>query len=143
MKKQTLNSVSRSIAIAALCASAASVSVAQAPMPQQKMQNAVAYLNGGAGDEEVQFIKQSMKDYSLALAFARQASPRAEYVAEVTVTVKDAKGQTVFDLPSSGPYLLLKLPAGSYEVTATYQGKAQTRRVSAGNAASLVTFQWN
>ena len=63
--------------------------------------------------------------------------------AEVAVTVKDAKGQTVFDLPSSGPYLLLKLPAGSYQVTATYQGKAQTRRVSAGNTASLVTLQWN
>lgn len=131
-----------SLLTTAVFAGSALVAYAQAPMPQQKMQNAVAYLNGGAGDEEVQFIKQAIKDYSMALAFARSASPRAEYVADVAVTVKDAKGQTVFDLPSSGPYLLLKLPAGSYQVTATYQGKAQTRKVSAGNAASLVTFEW-
>ncbi|MGI9025912.1 MAG: hypothetical protein ACR2GP_10075, partial [Burkholderiaceae bacterium] len=37
---------------------------AQAPMPQPQMQGSVAYLNGGAGDEEVQYIKQSMKYYS-------------------------------------------------------------------------------
>ena len=140
---QPMKALSSSIIAGALIITGGSLAFAQAPMPQQQMQNAVAYLNGGAGDEEVQFIKQSIKDYSMALAFARQATPRAEYVAEVAVTVKDAKGQTVFDLPSSGPYLLLKLPAGSYQVTATYQGKAQTRRVSAGNTASLVTLQWN
>lgn len=117
---------------------------AQAPMPQQKMQGSLAYLNGGAGDEEVQFIKQAMKDYSLALAFAQKAGPRGEYVAEVAVTIKDAKGQTVFELPSTGPYLLVKLPPGSYEVTATYQGNAKTQKVSAGSGgASLVTLEWS
>ena len=139
---QHTKALASSILAAALIVGVGSPAYAQAPMPEQKMQNTVAYLNGGAGDEEVQFIKQSMRDYSMALAFARAASPRAEYVAEVAVTVRDGKGQTVFDLPSSGPYLLLKLPAGSYQVTATYLGKAQTRRVSTRNAASLVTFQW-
>ena len=114
---------------------------AQAPMPQPQTQGSITYLNGGAGDEEVQYIKQSMKDYSMALAFARAASPRAEYVANVAVTVKDAKGNAVFEAPSVGPYLLLKLPAGSYAVTAIYQSQAQTRTVSAGKA-SLVTFEW-
>ncbi len=114
---------------------------AQAPMPQPQTQGSIAYLNGGAGDEEVQYIKQQMKDYSMALAFARAASPRAEYVANVAVTVKDAKGNAVFEAPAVGPYLLLKLPAGSYAVTATYQSQAQTRTVSAGKA-SLVTFEW-
>jgi len=115
---------------------------AQAPMPQTQTQGSVAYLNGGAGDEEVQYIKQSMNDYSMALAFARAASPRAEYVANVAVTVKDGKGGTVLHVPAVGPYLLLKLPAGSYAVTATYEGQAQTRTVSAGKPASLVTFEW-
>jgi hypothetical protein len=117
--------------------------LAQAPMPQPQMQGSVTYLNGGAGDEEVQYIKQAMKDYSLVLAFARAASPRAEYVASVAVTVKDSKGNTVFEAPSVGPYLLLKLPAGGYSVTATYQSQAQTRPVTAGKSANaLVTFEW-
>ena len=124
----------------------ATVAYAQAPMPQPQTQQhgqmSVAYLNGGAGDEEVQYIKQSMKDYSVALVFARAASPKAEYVANVEVTVKDDKGNALFEAPSVGPYLLLQLPAGSYAVTAIYQGQAQTRTVSAGKSATLVTFQW-
>ena len=116
--------------------------LAQAPMPQPQMQGNIAYLNGGAGDEEVQYVKQSMKDYSMALAFAHAASPRAEYVANVAVSIKDGKGKAVFEAPAVGPYLLLKLPAGSYAVTATYQGQAQTRTVSAGKSGALVTFEW-
>lgn len=125
--------------IASLCTGSA---YAQAPLPQPQTQGSVTYLNGGAGEEEVEFIKQSMKDYTLGLAFARAGSPRAEYVASVAVTIKDAKGATVFESPSAGPYLLLKLPAGSYSVAATYQNQAQTRPVTAGKSGSLVTFQW-
>ena len=140
MKKISIHRFAAASALAAVLGFS-SAAFAQAPMPAQQMQGSVAYLNGGAGEEEVQYIKQSMKDYSMALAFAQAASPRAEYVANVAVTVKDRKGGTVFDVPAAGPYLLLKLPAGSYAVTATYQGQAQTRTVSAGKP-SLVTFEW-
>ena len=115
----------------------------EAPMPQQQLLGDVAYLNGGAGDEEVQYVKQSMKEYSLALAFARAGSPRAEYVASVSVTIKDAKGATVFELPSVGPYLLVKLPPGKYSVVAIYNDATQTRPVSVGKTVGpLVTFTW-
>ena len=112
-------------------------------MPQQQLLGDVAYLNGGAGDEEVQYVKQSMKEYSLALAFARAGSPRAEYVASVSVTIKDAKGATVFELPSVGPYLLVKLPPGKYSIVAIYNDATQTRPVSVGkNVGPLTTFTW-
>lgn len=115
----------------------------QAALPQPQTQGGVMWLNGGAGDEEVQAIRQSMKDYSLALSFSHQGSPRAEYIASVSVTVKDANGATVFEAPSVGPYLLLKLPAGRYAVIATYQDVSQTRPVTAGRSAgSLVNFVW-
>ena len=130
----------RFIAIIALAGASA---FAQAPLPQPQTQGDVTYLNGGAGDEEVQFIKQSMKDYSLALAFARGSSPRAEYVASVVVTIKDAKGRTVFESPSAGPYLLVKLPAGKYSVVASYHDETRTRPVDVGRAPGpLITFEW-
>lgn len=116
----------------------------QAAMPQPQMQGSVAYLNGGAGDEEVEFIRQSMKDYTLALGFARAGSPRAEYVASVSVTIKNAGGETVFEAPSVGPYLLVKLPPGNYTVVATYENQSRTRPVTAGRtASSIVTIEWN
>lgn len=127
----------------ALQAFAVPSAFAQAAMPQPQTQGDVTFLNGGAGDEEVQFVKRSMKDYTLALAFARAASPGAEYVASVVVTVKDAKGRTVFESPSAGPYLLLKLPTGRYSVVATYHDVTQTRPVSAArSAATPTTFTW-
>ena len=61
----------------------------------------------------------------------------------MAITVKDAKGATVFEAPSVGPYLLLKLPAGKYSVVASYRDVTQTRPVAAGKSgASLVTFVW-
>jgi hypothetical protein len=113
---------------------------AQAPLPQPKTQGAVTYLNGGVGDEEIRYIKQSMKDYDLALLFSRSSG---EYVASVAVTVKDMKGDTVLDVPSVGPYLLVKLPAGKYSVIAEYQGDSKARPVTVKSHASpLVSFAW-
>ena len=137
-----------SIRIVAWCAAPALLGSvpparAQAPMPQMQMQGDVAFLNGGAGDEEVRFVKQSMKDYALALSFARSTASSAEYVASVAITIKDAKGATVFESPSVGPYLLVRLPAGKYTVVATYQNVSKTRPVTATRSAtSVTTFSW-
>jgi hypothetical protein len=131
------------VAVVAAFGAIATVGAQEAPMPQQQLLGDVAYLNGGAGDEEVQYVKQSMKEYTLALAFARAGSPRAEYVASVSVTIKDAKGATVFELPSVGPYLLVKLAPGKYSVVASYNDATQTRPVAVGKAVGpLVTFTW-
>lgn len=120
--------------VAACCFAAA-----QAPMPQPHTEDGVTYLNGGAGDEEIQFVKQSLKDYTLALAFSRSSG---EYVASVAVTIKDMKGATVFEEPSVGPYLLVKLPPARYSVTANYQGDSKTQPVTASHKASIVNFAW-
>ena len=113
---------------------------AQAPLPQPQTQNGVAYLNGGAGDEEITAIKGAMKDYSLALLFSRTGG---EYVASVAVTIKDAKGATVFETASAGPYLLVKLPPGKYSVVASYQSQSKTQPVTVERAARApLSFVW-
>jgi hypothetical protein len=113
---------------------------AQSPLPQQQTQSGVAYLNGGIGDDESQYIKSSMKDYTLGLLFSRAGG---EYVASVAVTIKDAKGATAFEVPSAGPYLLVKLPPGKYSVVANYQGDSKTQPVTvAGPVKTPVSFQW-
>ena len=96
------------------------------------------------GAEERDFIQQSMKDYSIALAFSRAGSPRPDYVASVAITIKDGHGNTVFESPSAGPYLLVRLPAGRYSVVASYHDVTQTRPVTATRSASTVTtFVWS
>ncbi len=137
-----------SIRIATACVVLATLGIgprvaAQAAMPQPQTQGDVTFLNGGAGDEEVQFIKRSMKDYSLALSFARSTASSAEYVASVVVTIKDSKGATVFESSSVGPWLLVRLPAGRYTVVASYHDVTQNRPVTAvRSATSVTTFSW-
>lgn len=128
--------------IAALAlAAAASSAFAQAPMPQPKTQGNVTYLSGGAGSEEVDYLKSQMKDYSLALMFSRTGG---DYAANVAVAIKDGRGNTVFEAPSTGPYLLVKLPSGKYSVTATYQNDAKTRSVTVdGSARAPIGFVWS
>lgn len=127
--------------VAAFAASMAlSTAVAQAPLPRPRTEGGVTYLNGGAGSEEVDYIKSSMKDYSLALLFSGTGGA---YVADVSVTIKDARGTTAFEAPSVGPYLLVKLPPGKYAVVASYQGDAKTRPVTVdGSAKTPVSFAW-
>ena len=111
-------------------------------MPAEQVLGNVPYINGGAGDEEVQYIKGEMKDYTLRLAFSRAGRPRAEYVASVAVTINNGKGVNIFELASAGPYLLLKVPNGTYSVTATYENQTVTRPVVANKGTSLTNFVW-
>jgi hypothetical protein len=83
-----------------------------------------------------------MKDYPLRLAFSRAGTPRAEYVANVAVTITDAKGRNIFELAAAGPYLLLKVPPGRYAVTATYENQTVTRPVVAGKGSTPINFVW-
>ena len=137
-----LHGIARAL-VAALSLAAVVAAHGQAALPQPQTFGDVSYLNGGAGDEEVQFIKRSMKDYTLALAFSHAGAPRAEYVATMAITIKDAKGATVLESPSVGPYLLVKLPAGRYTVVATYHDVTQSRPVTAAASAPLTTFVWS
>lgn len=145
-----MRSTGRRWAVIAACAGALATmsyftSAAHAqdvPMPSEQVLGDVPYLNGGVGEEEVDFIKQTMKDYTLRLAFSRQGKPRAEYVASVAVTITDAKGANIFELASAGPYLLLKVPPGRYGVTATYENQTVTRPVVAGKGSSPTNFVW-
>jgi hypothetical protein len=59
------------------------------------------------------------------------------------VTIADAAGKTMLDTTSEGPWLLTKLPAGNYQVVATFAGTAERRAIAVG-AGNLrtVDFRW-
>jgi hypothetical protein len=69
------------------------------------------------------------RQYPLTLEFAIKHTPRAEYTANVHVTITDAQGQRLLDTRSDGPFLLAKLPAGQYTVMAERHGQTLARTV--------------
>jgi len=66
-----------------------------------------------------------------------------EYVSGVGVVIADAGGKTLLDTTSEGPWFLAKLPAGNYQIVATFGGNAVKRQIAVG-AAKLrtVDFRW-
>ncbi|MGE8632586.1 MAG: carboxypeptidase regulatory-like domain-containing protein [Achromobacter piechaudii] len=119
------------------------LSTAQAALPPVQHQGAVQYMSGGIGIDESEAMKAAAKDYPLSLTFAAQRDGKADYVASVGVLIRDAQGKEVLKATAEGPYMLVKLPAGNYKVSATYEGRAQEREVNVqGPGTGRAVFEW-
>jgi len=63
-------------------------------------------------------------------------------IADVNVTIKDARGKSVIERLAGGPVLMARLPAGAYSVTATYDGESKSRQVRVGQRLRTEYFRW-
>lgn len=100
----------------------------------------IAYVSGGVGDDSITRLNSLAKDFNLKLVFALQSG---NYVSDVKVVIADAKGKTLLDATSAGPWFLVKLPAGNYQIVATFAGNAVKRQVTVGAAKlQTVDFRW-
>jgi hypothetical protein len=91
----------------------------------------VEVISGGVGEDELAALAAREKEFNLKLVFS---VVQGNYLADVNVTVTDAKGNRVIERAADGPLVLARLPAGEYSATATHGGSAVTRkfRVAAG-----------
>jgi hypothetical protein len=102
----------------------------------------VTYASGGIGLDGVQAIHAMEPGYDLKMMFAKQGS--GEYMADVKVSIADAKGNDLVSTMTDGPYFLAKLPRGHYRVTVEAAGKSMTRMVEIpGNHIVSQNFYWS
>jgi hypothetical protein len=90
-------------------------------LPPMRSQGQVEFLSGGIGGDESDAIKKEADSWPLMLELAQASTPRAEYISDVPVTIRDESGQIVLETIAEGPFLLIKLPPGKYSLMATYQ----------------------
>lgn len=98
-------------------------------LPAVQEMNGVSYLSGGIGLEESTAIRAESPRWPLTLLFAVQRRQRAVYAADVRVRILDARGAVRLEAVSDGPYMLVRLPPGSYTVEATHAGRTQRRAI--------------
>ncbi len=105
-----------------------------------KSAGSVSYVSGGVGDDSIDHLNSLAGKFNLKLVFALNSG---SYLSDVGVVIADATGKTLLDTLSDGPWLLARLPAGNYQVVATFGGNAVKRQVAVG-AANLrtVDFRW-
>lgn len=118
---------------------AAAAASAAAPPAKQKTAQGIEFLSGGVGKDERDAIQAQFKEFNTRLVFADSTG---KYLAGVAVRVTDAKGKAVLETTTQGPWLLANLPAGGYEVKASFQGRELTRRLQVGSEPVTALFQW-
>lgn len=130
-------------ALAAAAALAGTSAAWSAPLPPVQTQGAVTFVSGGVGKDSAAAFQAAAKEWPAMLEFAVKSKPHVDYLANVKVRVSDAKGHTVLDAVSDGPFLLARMAAGTYHVKATFGGKTLNRalHVKAGQHAREV-FVW-
>jgi hypothetical protein len=120
---------------------ACGAALAQPASLQPKTENGVRYICGGVGLDESEYLKQEAKKGGQLLTFAARDG---SYLANVHVTIADARGKPVLQTDCDGPMMLVNLPGkGTYKVSADYRGKTMTRSLSAGGKEGRrAVFVW-
>ena len=106
----------------------------------QKTPGGVSYVSGGVGTDSIDHLNTLAGNFNLKLVFALNSG---SYVSDVRVAIADAAGTMLVDATSDGPWFLTRLPAGNYQVVATFAGHAVRHQASVGSAGlRTVDFRW-
>jgi len=100
----------------------------------------VPFVSGGVGTEEVATLSDERKRYSLAILTAARGS--GAFLADVRIRISDEHSTLVLDTVMDGPWLLVDLPAGRYQVEASAKSVMQKKFVtfSAGDHRQTVFY---
>jgi len=129
----------RSLLFGFLVFSCASVSAGEPALAWQAY-NGTLFITGGVGEEELEQINASRGEFNVQLLMAEKTGT---YVTGVWVVIVDAKGSKVLEVEGAGPYLLVKLPAGVYQINALYDALSQNKRLELREGKpQKVTFSW-
>ena len=95
---------------------------AVAPLPAEHEADGIAYVTGGVARDQAEAFKHGMKEYPLAIQLLERKPHsllQKEATANAQVRITQENGHQVFQARADGPYMLVKLPPGRYDVTAS------------------------
>jgi len=119
------------------------MSISYAQMLINRTQGDISFIAGGIGEEESIAMKLMSKKWPLSIEFSEYLDGKDLWIAQVYLRILDANRKTLFDTTIDGPMFLGKLPAGYYELLATYQGVTQSRKIKIIDGKPLhVSINW-
>ena len=128
-----------------LCSFALPVGTLSAePMPMHdRHAGEVSYLTGGIGSSEAESMREAAKDYALEIVFVQKLKQLEEFISDVKVQIQDTQKNTVLDVTTEGPFLLVNLPNGKYVITAEFNSDTKQQKVNVGaKKHQKVVFWW-
>jgi hypothetical protein len=121
--------LSTAVAVAGLLFASSLAAQAIFP-PREHAQGGVSYISGGVSEDEAQAMRAAAADYPLTLELAAPSGgPKDEYIAGAKVDILDRQGNPVLNTMTDGPFLLVRLPAGTYTVGVSWNGAVKSKTV--------------
>ncbi len=84
------------------------------------------WISGGVTSDERHQMQTKTADYTVWLVTAVQGG---EYLSDVHVSIRDEKNTLLFDQLLDGPWLMVQLQPGLYNVVATSNGQRISRQL--------------
>ncbi|MDD0976213.1 carboxypeptidase regulatory-like domain-containing protein [Pseudomonas fontis] len=107
---------------------------------QPMEQNGIAYVQGGIGEDESRTLQQT-SGYNLHITLSSGVDNK--YLSGVDLTVQSANGNPVLTLQDVGPLVYVKLPAGHYQVLASFEGEQSKQAVTVNSQApATLNLHW-
>lgn len=98
-------------------------------------QAGISWISGGIGDDARDEMRKAASAYNVLVVFSERSGA---YLAEIPFTVSGRDGREVLAGTTDGPLLYIKLPAGSYRISAQIDGNWQSKRIQAGTSGRPV-----
>lgn len=100
-----------------------------AQIPDTQYSQGISYISGGVGEEESQAILAESKQWPLLLELSQLENGRGVWIFGAKIKVLNTQNQVIFNAQADGPYILINLTAGQYQIEASYQGSIQKKSV--------------
>ena len=119
------------------------MSISYAQMLINRTQGDISFISGGLREDEFAAMKLFTKKWPLSIEFSEYLDGKDLWIAQVYLRILDSKKKPLFDTTIEGPLFLGKLPAGNYEILATYYGVTQSRKIQIIDGRSIhATIKW-
>ena len=105
----------------------------------------ITYITGGTCIDSANQMKRIAKDFPLEIVLVQKSAAyeKEYYIADVKITIKDAKDNLVLNVVTEGPFLLADLPNGSYQISAEFRRVLKSNTININkNKHERVVFLW-
>jgi hypothetical protein len=116
-----------------------------AAMPEIQQYGTTQFIGGGIGVDECKAMQSEACNWPLHLMFSEvlKGTTFGSWIADVNIKITDKSGDSVLSIISEGPLVLVKLPPGTYILTASYLDKVTTRSITIQEGHSTtVSVSW-
>lgn len=93
-----------------------------AQLPEIQTRTNMTYMMGGIGSDESRALRAEARKWSLNIEFSERQENKDVWISDVYLKIIDANKKVIFEELCNGPIFLAKIPPGTYDIIATYQG---------------------